>query len=367
MPWGDNTKGQGPWGGGQPPKRPKNEQPDIDELLKRSREKFDQYFKGGGGNGAGGGAGGFSGKSILVVLLIAFFVWLSTGLYQVGPDQEAVVLRFGAYHRSAGEGLHYHLPRPFEQVIKVPITQINKLEVGVRTGAGSSVGAGQSARVLEESLMLTGDENIVDVDFEVQWRIGNAADYLFNVKNPDSTIKSVAESAMREVIGRTPIADALTEGRAKVQQEAKEIIQDLLNTYQAGVLIARVNLREVQPPGPVIDAFRDVQNAKTEKQSLINKAVAYRNDIIPRARGEAEKILQQSQAYQEEVVAVAQGQAERFEQIYEEYRQAKSITRKRLYLETMEDIFQDMDKIILDEQAGAVPYLPLNELKKRNQ
>ncbi len=245
------------------------------------------------------------------------------------------------------------------------MTTVNRLEVGVRSGV-SRRGSTSERKVLEESLMLTGDENIIDVDFEVQWRVRDAKDFLFKVKNPAETVKSVSESAMREVIGRTPLADALTGERQGVELQSKEIIQAMLDRYESGIEVVRLQLREVQPPQQVIDAFRDVQNAKTDKESAINQAEAYRNDIIPRARGAAARMLEEAEAFKEQKIRVSKGEAERFISVYNEFKKAKNVTKQRLYLETMEEILKGVDKIILDTgEQGVLPYLPLNELKKK--
>ena len=215
--------------------------------------------------------------------------------------------------------------------------------------------------------MLTGDENIVDIDFEVQWKVREPSKFLFNIREPELTVKSVAESAMREVVGRTKIASVLTEGRASIEQDARGIMQTVLDSYDAGIDIVRLQMREVQPPSAVIDAFRDVQTARADRERARNEAETYRNDIIPRARGDAEKILQDAEAYQQQVVAKAQGEAGRFVSVYEKYKVSKDVTRRRLYLETMEELLKGMNKIIIDKKAGGgvVPYLPLNELNKK--
>lgn len=376
MPWGDNNKGQGPWGQNTPPKKPSNkpngqkpggdkQEPDLDELLRRAREHFRNILGNGGGT-PGKPNNGVSAPTVAAFVVIGLITWLATGVYTVAPEEEAVVLRFGAFNRASTPGLHYHIPYPIEQVSKVPVTTINRVEVGVRSGVVyGRDGTAQERKVPEESLMLTGDENIVDVDFEVQWRVNDAKNFLFQMKDPSGTVKSAAESAMREVIGRTPIADALTEGRQKIEESARKILQGLLDSYKSGIEIVKLQLREVQPPLQVIDAFRDVQNAKSDKEAAINQAQTYRNDILPRARGEAERILQDSQAYESRTVSLAQGEAQRFTKIYDEYVKAKDVTRKRMYLDTMEEILTGMDKVILDNKAGAVPYLPINEINKR--
>ncbi len=355
MPWGDHNKGQqGPWG--RPPSGPGRQAPDFEALLKNGKERFRRFLS--------GGAGGNNPRTLLIALLVLLFLWLSTGLYKVEPEEEGVVLRFGAFHRVAASGLNYHLPVPVERVIKIPVTTINRTEIGARTSHRGPI------KIDAESLMLTGDENIVDVSFEVQWKIKDAGKYLFNLRDQMETVKSVAESAMREVVGRNPITHALTERRYEIAQEAKGIIQHVLDEYGAGVEIVDVPLRDAQPPTQVIDAFRDVQTARADQERARNEAEAYRNDIIPRARGEAEKILQEAEGYKQSVVAKAQGEASRFTQVLEEYRKARDVTRRRMYLETMEQILANMEKILVDNKgggAGVVPYLALPELSKRMQ
>lgn len=343
-----NGKNQGPWGNipNQPP-------PDLDEAIKKGQEKFKQFFSNGGG--------GYSAKSIAVAIVVLVVLWLASGFHVIDAKEQGVVLRFGAFHRSETPGLNYRLPFPLEDHIKVPVTVVNRVEVGVR-----SLGS-RDNDVPEESLMLTGDENIVDINFEVQWKIKNARDFLFNVREPRETVKNMAESAMREVVGRKPIADALAEGKYVIQEEAKNLLQSTLDDYKAGLEIVALQLRKVDPPSAVIDAFRDVQTARADKERARNEAETYRNDIIPRARGQAEQILQEAEAYKQQVVANSQGEAERFISVYDKYRQAKDITKKRIYLETMEEILRGVDKIMIDTGAqgsGVLPYLPLPSFEK---
>ncbi len=352
MPWSNNNDNKGPWGrkpgGGTPP-------PDLDEALKKSKQKFDELFSGGGPNKAG----------MTVIAGILFVVWLVSGFHMIDAKEEGVIMRFGAYHRSEAPGLNYRLPYPIERHIKVPVTVVNRLEVGMRSYSSRS---GSVTEVPEESLMLTGDENIVDIHFEVQWKINDAKNFLFNVRDPEETVKSVAESAMREVIGKRPIADALAEGKFVIQQDAKDLLQKTLDNYGAGINIVTLQLRKVDPPAAVIDAFRDVQSARADKDRAKNEAETYRNDIIPRARGQAEQILQEAEAYKQQVIAKAEGEAQRFLSVYDKYRVAKDVTIRRLYLETMEEILSGMDKIIIDsdaKQSGVLPYLPLPAFEKQ--
>ena len=361
MSWGKNNQTPNPWGnlpsgngGGN-----SNQPPDFEEMLRRGQDQFRRMFPGGGGNAD-------SARLFILAFVGLIAFWFFTGIYKIEPEEQGVILRFGALHRITDPGLNYHLPAPIEQVIKVPVTRVERVEVGTRTALGRTTNT-SAHKVPEESLMLTGDENIVDIDFEVQWKVRDPAKFLFNVRDPEMTVKSVSESAMREVVGRTPIASALTEGRGSIELEAKKIIQHVLDSYNMGIDVVRLQMREVQPPNAVIDAFRDVQTSRADRERARNEAETYRNDIIPRARGDAEKILQDAEAYQQQVVARAEGEAGRFTSVYEKYKLSKDVTRRRMYLETMEDLLKGMSKLIIDRKAsgGVVPYLPLNELKPK--
>lgn len=367
MPWGDRGGGWnggdgGPWG--QPPSgnggrgpgagKPGGEGPrgpDLDEWVRQMQDRLRRYS--GGGNE-------FRGAILIAAILLV--LWLCSGIYFVKADEEGVVKRFGAYARTSGPGLNIHLPYPFETVQTPRVTAINRVEVGYHSGRG---GHGETG-VSEESLMLTGDENIIDVDFEVQWKISSAPDYLYQVRDPEVTVKAVAESAMREVIGLTPIASVLAEGKLKVEQDAKELLQNTLDTYKAGIEVVSVNLLKADPPSQVIDAFRDVQTARADRETARNEAQAYRNDIIPKARGAAQQMVLEAEAYKQQVIAQAQGDASRFLAVYNQYRQAKDVTRRRLYIENMEDILQGVPKVIVDSKGtqGVLPYLPLADVNR---
>lgn len=363
MAWGDKggwQGGDGPWG--RPP-RPDREPmgggggqkpppgPDLDEWVRKIQDAFKKMFPDGTE-----GSRGFA-----LIGIIALLLWLSSGVYFVGPDEQGVVLRFGAYHRTTSSGLNYHFPYPIETAMTPKVTAVNRAEIGYRSGM-----TGRGQEMSEESLMLTGDENIIDVNFEVQWKIDDAADFLFNVRNQEETVKSVSESAMREIIGQTPIATVLAEGKLKVEQDTEALIQKMLDEYKAGIEVVRVNLLKADPPAQVIDAFRDVQTARADMETARNQADAYRNDIIPKARGKAEQMVLDAEAYKQEVIAKAQGEASRFSSVYEEFKQAKDITKKRMYLETMEEIMAGMNKVIVEGKGGTqgvLPYLPLPALK----
>jgi membrane protease subunit HflK len=333
----------------------------LEELLRRSQEKVKSLFPGGGSPGVGR-------KSFVLIGLVIVGLWLASGIYTVQPDEQGLVLRFGRLDRVTSPGLKYHLPAPIESVEKVPVTRVNRIEVGFRS-AQSATSRGAGARdVDDEALMLTGDENIIDINFVVLWKIGDAADYRFQVRDPENTVKAAAESVMREIIGQTPIVEATTEGRRAIELRAREQLQELMNEYGTGILIDEVQLQKADPPAEVIDAFRDVQRAQADKERAQNEAEAFANDIIPRARGEAERVLQEAQAYRQEVLARATGESERFKSILAEYLEAEDVTVRRIYLETMEEVLKGVNKVIIDGKEGAngvVPYLPLPELERR--
>ena len=306
--------------------------------------------------------------SLGLVVVILLFIWTLSGFYRVGTDEQGVVTRFGEYVRTTEPGLHYHLPFPIESVFKPKVTKVNRIEVGFRTSQSQFSQTPQTRQTPEEALMLTGDENIVDLNFTIFWIINDAKDFLFNVRNPEITIKSIGESVMREKIGQTPIDPILSEGKSIVEEDVKNSVQAVLDYYQSGVLVTQVQLQKADPPELVIESFRDVQRAKTDEQRLRNEAEAYRNDIIPKARGEAERTIQEAEAYKKEVVAKAEGEAQRFISVYNSYKTSKDVTRERIYLETLEKTLGKIDKVIVDNNAGSgvVPYLPLPELKKKS-
>ena len=306
--------------------------------------------------------------SLSLIVIILLGLWTLSGFYRVGTDEQGVVTRFGEYVRTTEPGLHYHLPFPIETAFKPKVTRVNRIEVGFRTSQSQFSQTPQTRQTPEEALMLTGDENIVDLNFTIFWIINDAKDFLFNVRNPEITIKSIGESVMREKIGQTPIDPILSEGKSIVEEDVKNNVQSVLDYYESGVLITQVQLQKADPPELVIESFRDVQRAKTDEQRLRNEAEAYRNDIIPRARGEGERTVQEAEAYKQEVVAKAQGEAERFLSVYNSYKTSKDVTRERIYLETLEKTLGKIDKVIVDNKAGGgvVPYLPLPELKKKS-
>jgi membrane protease subunit HflK len=359
MSWSDNNNNNNnPWGS-QGGGNGRGQGPDIDKIIREIQEKIKKFLPGGSSSG---------GKQAILVLLVLGFVWLASGLYRVGPDEQGVVLRFGKFIKTTQPGLHYHIPVPIETVLTPKVTKVNRIDIGFRSerDSGFSTGGGV-ADVPQESLMLTGDENIVNIDFSVFWVIKDAGKFLFEIQDPEGTVKAAAETAMREVIAKSEIQPVLTEGRAKIELETQEIIQSILDEYNSGIQITQVQTQKADPPDQVIDAFRDVQAARADMERSKNEAEAYANDVIPRARGEAAKIMQAAEAYKQKVVASAEGEASRFVSIFNEYDKAKEVTQERMYLETMEKVLADIEKVIIEKGAGSgvVPYLPLPELGKK--
>jgi len=303
---------------------------------------------------------------------VLLFLWVISGFYIVDQGEQAAVTRFGKFVRVSTAGANYHIPYPVESIEKVRVDLVQREEIGFRSDANyKSINAPSKTNINkflpEESLMLTGDENIADINFFVQWRVSNIEKYLFHVENVKATVKSAAESAMREVIGNTTIAEALTHGKAKIQEDARLLLQIMLDGYNSGVIVENLSLLKVEAPSEVIDAFRDVQTARADKNNKINQAEAYRNDILPKARGEAEEMVQQAKGYKATVTEEAKGNSEKFKNIYSQYTKAKDVTKKRMYIETMEEILTDTDKVIMSNNVNKsmVPYLPLKQLDKK--
>ncbi|MBL6664857.1 MAG: FtsH protease activity modulator HflK [Rickettsiales bacterium] len=374
-------KNQGPWGpvndrpeNNKPNNKGQNRKPnqemdfDPEEIFKKIEDFIKGIFSNGGGNKNPNRPHQENGspKSIIGLFILGFtLLWLSTGIYKVNPDENAAVLYFGKFYKVATPGLNYHIPYPFGKHITRSVTTVNTEEFGF-----SSSNVRYDNRNFDaESLMLTGDENIVDIEFQIQWKIADIYDYVFNIAEPGKTIRKAAESVMREIIARTPIADVLSTGKKDIERQAKELLQETLDSYKSGVQIELMQLRRVDPPSQVVDAFRDVQTAKADKEKEINEAEAYANDIVPRARGEASKMIEDSEAYASKVVTNAEGEAGRFISVYNQYKRAKKVTKKRIYLETMEEVLGDMDKVIIDnkvQNGSVVPYFPLNDIRKTN-
>ena len=325
-PWGSPPGGGNGSGRGPTP-------PDIDAIIRDIQSKINKFLPGGSKSG---------GKPIGLILIILVLVWLASGLYRVLPDEQGVVLRFGKFVSTTQPGLNYHIPFPVESVLTPKVTKVNRIDIGFRSERDSGFTSTAVADVPEESLMLTGDENIVNIDFSVFWVIKDAGNFLFKIQDPQGTVKAAAETAMREVIAKSNIQPILTEGRAKIEIETQEIIQAILDEYNSGIQVTQVQTQKADPPDQVIDAFRDVQAARADME---------------RSKNEAE-------AYQKEVVANAEGEASRFLSIYNEYAKAKQVTQERMFLETMEKVLADINKIIIDKNSGSgvVPYLPLKEL-----
>jgi len=335
---------------------------DMDDVFRNVQDKFQGFSP-------------MQHKSGILLLIIALgCLWLMTGFYRVQPAEHAVVMTFGKWTRTQSHsGLGYHLPWPIETVAKVDVTFERRIEVGFRGGnapvraTARSNNVSNGVSIQSESLMVTGDENIIDINFVVLWRVSDAAKYLFEIRNPEDTIKKVAESAMREVIGRTEIQRALAEARGEIESLTRELMQSMMDEYESGVMINEVKLQAVNPPEQVVEAFDDVLRARADKDRLRNEAEAYRNRIIPEARGESERILQQAEAYLQEVTDNATGEAERFLSIYKAYASAKDVTTKRMYLETMQEIMTNSKKFIIGGENGGnvLPYLPLDAMKEK--
>ena len=389
----DHKGGKGPWGSGnggngngrRPNQQSQNKpQPDLDDMLRSAQDHFRRHMgggKGNGGNGRGGNTGGSQGSpfgGLGFILILVGILWLASGFYIVDQSEEGVVLRFGKYTQTTTPGLNYHLPWPFESVLKPQVERENRVEIGFRDSTmvngvnrfPRTRGGDMARNILEnESLMLTGDENIVDLNFTVRWKIGNAEDFLFNVSNPEATIKDVSESAMREIIGKRPIDDALTANKAQIELAARDLIQSILDEYGTGVQVNAVELQQVNPPKQVIDAFKDVQAARADAEKAQNEAIGYANDILPKARGQAAQMIQEAEAYKESRVLDAKGQADRFTKQLTEYNKAKDITRQRMYLETMEQVLGKANVVVMGSKSNqnVLPYLPLGQQTQPKQ
>ena len=373
MPWNDNSgngdeppkANGGPWGsggsggngngdGGSPWGRPgggggQGGGSDIEDQMRKMQERFSRRGRGGGGGGRSGpnlGPGGF-----LVLGVVALVAWLATGVVIVDEGERAAVFRFGEYQKNFAPGLHVHLPAPIETHEVLPSERQQETQIGINQG---------------ESLMLTGDENIVDVQFRVFWYYDgeNPQDFILNIDSGTPLVKAAAESVMREVVGKSTLDAVLTTGRGEIATIVRDQLQELLADYGAGVQIENVEIQEALAPAPVRADFIDVINAGQDAERLVQEANRYANDIVPRARGEAQQILQDAQAYRDRVIADATGEADRFIQILLEYRKAPQVTRERMYLETMERVLNRTDKLILDSNSGAVPYLPLDRVNR---
>ncbi|MEM9476677.1 MAG: FtsH protease activity modulator HflK [Pseudomonadota bacterium] len=367
-PWGGGSRGGGQNGGGDNRgggRRPGGDGPqipEIDEIMKKGQEQLRVLMGGRGGTGRGGGDApgpGLSRGTIIFGVVAALGLWAFSSFYTVRPEEQSVELFLGEFSAVGNPGLNF-APWPLVTYEVIPVTREQSEDIG--TGRSGSSGG--------DGLMLTTDENIVDIDFQVVWNINDPRNFLFNLRDAQATVRAVSEAAMREIIAASELAPILNRDRGLIEANAQELIQQTLDGYQSGINIVRVNLDRSDPPGEVIDAFREVQAAEQERDRLERTADAYANRVLAGARGEAAQILEESEAYRARVVNEAQGEASRFLAVLNEYRQAPEVTRKRLYLETLERVLGDVDKIILDENSGGgggqgvVPYLPLNELRR---
>ena len=345
--------GQGPWGGGPSGPQP----PDIEDMLRRGQDRLKRFMPGGMGTTRG---------IILAVLAVAA-IWLASGFYKVQPGEQGLVLLFGKFIQTTDSGLHWFFPAPIGTVMTPDVERVNRIDIGFR-GAGEGTRVSVQRDIPAESLMITGDQNIADADLTVFWKVSNAADFVFNIRNPELTVKAVGESAVREVVGQTPLEQALTGGKEGIQKRTLEVMQAMLDKYGAGIFIRDVQLLQVEPPSAVIDSFNEVQRARQDKERKQNEAEAYRNKVVPTARGEAAKVIQEATAYKERLVKEAEGEAKRFLSVYDTYKVAKDVTLQRLYLEAIEEVYSGANKVIIDSGkggTGVVPYLPLPELQKR--
>lgn len=358
-PWGQPSSGGSGGnrgnGGGGGKKRPPNR--DFDDMFRKGQDQFKNMFGKDGGEPD-------SKKTLFIGIAAVFVLWLASGIYRVEADEQGVILRFGEYIDTTGPGLHYHLPSPIETVYTPSVTTINKVEI-----------RGDQFSRNDDNRMLAGDLNLVDINFDVQWKIdpNRTADYLFNIRGPVETIRPVAESVMREVIGQMPLEYIIDKGQADIAERTAKTIQVVLDEYKAGINVVGVNLRKPDVPDEVIDSYQDVKKAEQDLETEVSKANRYKNQILPVAKGKAAQMEQQALAYKAETIAEAKGQAARFLSVFNEYKLAKDVTRKRMYLETMETIMNDMPKVIIDKDAsgGVLPYMPLpevqnNRLKARN-
>jgi len=360
MAWNEpgGSKDDDPWGGGG--KSNQQGPPDLDEVVRKIQDKFGGIF-GGKKRGTGGGSGANApGKfGIGIIVIVVLLLWGLSGFYIVDEGKRGVVLQFGKYKTTAQAGLRWHVPYPVESVDIVNVDQNRTVEIGYRSG-GTELATRSIPR---ESLMLTQDENIIDIEFAIQYRVKDAKDYLFNVRDPDVTLGAATESAVREIIGKSKMDFVLTEGRSEVAQRAEKLIQDILDLYKSGLQVISVNMQDAQPPEQVQAAFSDAVKAREDEQRSINEAEAYSNDVIPRARGTKARLMAEAEAYKEKVIAQAEGEASRFLQVMTEYKKAPEVTRERLYLETIEEVMNNTSKVMLDvKDGGNVLFLPLDRL-----
>lgn len=357
----ENTQHGNPFGHDRPPygQRPHGgghnngpNGPDLEQILRHSQERLRHMMQGDNGNF----------RLALIVGAFVILFWLASGFYRVQEGQIGVVLRFGEVTRTEQPGLRYHLPSPIETALTPNVTFENRIEIGFRSGGRTYNGNSTDRDVPEESTILTSDQNIVDLDFAVTWVVKDPSQFLFEIRDPETTVKRAAESAMREVIGQTEIQSALTDARDRIQQDTKKLLQQILDDYKSGVEIVRVELLRVNPPASVVDAFNDVQRAEADRERLRNEAEGYRNRIIPEARGEAERLRNEAEGYKQQAINAAKGEASRFGQVLSAYSASPSVTAERLYLETMESVLKNSNKVVVDGNKNLMPFLPLDKL-----
>jgi membrane protease subunit HflK len=378
MPWNDKSGGGGPWGsgggnsggpwgsgnnsgggggggnrgGGFGGPRP----PDLEELLRKGQDRMRNILPG----------GFLSKRGVILVVLVLVIAWLASGLYRVQTNEQGLELVLGKYSSTTGEGLNFNWPSPIGDVEVVNVTTQRTLSLGYEPSTMTARNINVTVQRERGSLMLTADENIIDIQFNVVWLVKNAFDFAFNIRAPEEAVRSAAEAAMREVVGKTELQVALTQGRAAIENETAQQIQRILDSYKSGIQVLNIQLLPVNPPASVIASFNDVQAARQDKERAINEAQAYRNEVIPRAKGESERLVQQGEAYRTEVVNRAQGDAQRFISVYNQYAQAKDVTMERIYIETMEEVMRSVNKVLIDKAvsgSGVVPYLPLPNLR----
>ena len=350
MSWNEPGRPNDQWGGKQ--------SEEFDALINKVKEMFGQNKSSGDSENSSNGGGGaplkLPKKAIGSIFLVLFIIWASTGLYQIENAERGVVIRFGKFVEETSEGLNWHLPYPIERVEVVNVQAVRSAEIGFRSN---------NTKVLSEALMLTEDENIVDVELSIQYQILSAPDFLFNVRDPENTLRQVTESALREVVGRSPMDDVLTEGRERVVADVKVLLQNTLNEYKTGLQVYTVNMRNASAPQQVQAAFNDVVKAREDKERFINEAEAYTNQILPQARGEAARLTEEALGYKDRVIAEAKGQTDRFLSISEEFKKAPEVTKERLYLQSIESIFERTSKVIVDVEGGNnILYLPLDKI-----
>ena len=349
MAWNDKDN-QNPWGGN------KQTPPELEEVIKDFKNKFNTRF--GGGSSGKGGVSKAARGSFKYFIILAVLLWLLSGIYIIDPAERGVVLRFGAFQNSTSQGPHWHIPYPIETVYKVNVERIRATEIGFRNIQNSSY----SGAVSSESLMLTKDENMVDVKLAVQYKIADAQAYLFNVFNPELTLSHVVQSVIRQVVGDNTMDHVLTTGREQVAQEVKRHSQALLNEYNTGLIITAVTMQDAQPPIQVKASFDDVVKAREDEQRYINEAKAYANDIVPKARGASQRLIAEAEAYKSQVVSKSEGEAYRFTKILTEYLKAPVVTKERLYRETLEEVLGSTSKVIVDSNSNSLMYLPIDQL-----